>query len=179
MTPAIEHGVDRLLRHPRMIGEVGLLGPLLRGVGTEQHDVQRLDAVAVELPFGLVDVARADLLARPFVGQVEHDAVAVAVLDRNPFGARRVRLHVPPRIDVRADVVAGDDHAVVGDLVDAVLVGADAARHLAVALHLDDDRLGDVGVGHHPLVDLHAEVDEPARHLPCHPPSTKIDWPVR
>ena len=63
---------------------------------------------------------------------------------------------------MRADVIAGDDHAVIGDLVDTVLIRADAPRHVAIALHFDDDRFRDVGVGHHPLIDLHAEVDDSA-----------------
>ena len=71
---------------------------------------------------------------------------------------------------MRADVIAGDDHAVIGDLVDAVLVGADAHGHLAVGFHLDDDRLRDVGIRHHPLVHFHAEVDQ--LHFATHPPST-------
>ena len=72
------------------------------GVGPQQYDIQRFDAVAIEPAFGLVDVARSNLLPRALVRQVEDDAVAVAIVDRNPFGARRVRLHVPPRIDVSA-----------------------------------------------------------------------------
>jgi len=35
-----------------------------------------------------------------------------------------------PTIDVRADVIAGNNHAVVGDLINAVLVRANAHGHL-------------------------------------------------
>jgi len=48
---AIEQRVNRLFGHSRMVGEVALLGPLHRRVRPEQHDVQRLDAVAIELAF--------------------------------------------------------------------------------------------------------------------------------
>src|SRR5437867_2639891 len=67
----------------------------------------------------------------------------------------------------------------VGDLVDAVLIGADTPGHLAVAFHLDDDRLGHVGIGHHPLEHFHAQIDQPARHdsrpyFPSQPPSAFV-----
>ena len=117
---------------------------------------QRLDPVAAQLLLGGFDVGHRNLVASCLMRQVEHDAVAVAVVDRDAFGARRRRIHVPPRIDVRADVIAGDDHAVVGDLIDPELVGADALRHLAVGFHFDDDRLRDVRIGHHPLEHFHA-----------------------
>ncbi len=157
---AVQHVVHRFLGHTGMIGEVTLVKPLLRGIRPEQHDVERLDAVAVERALGRLDVVRRDLVARRFVREVQHDAVAIAVLDRNALGTRRVGFDVSPRVDVRANVIAGDDHAVVGDLVDAVDVGADALGHLTIAFHLDDDRLGDVWIRHHPLEDFHAEIDE-------------------
>ena len=160
-----------------------MLGAELRGVGPQQHDVARLDAIAAQLRLRVLEMTRQDLVAGLHVRQIQHHAIAVAQLDRNAFRARRVRLHVAPRIDVRADVIAGDDHAVIGDLVDAEAIGADALRHLRMRLHLDDDRLGHVRIGHHALIDVHAEIDQPALShpylFPCHPPSTKIDWPVR
>jgi hypothetical protein len=92
--------------------------------------------------------------------QIQHHPIAVAQIDRDAFRPRRVRLHVTPGVHVRADVIAGDDHAVVGDLIDAVLIRADTARHLRVRFHLDDHRLGDVGIRHHALVHVHAEIDQ-------------------
>jgi hypothetical protein len=115
-----------------------------------RNDVEGLDSVAAELRFGLFDIRHVISSPCRLVREVEHHAVAVAILDGNAFGARRRRIDVPPRVDVRADVIAGDDHAVIGDLIHPELVGADALRHLAVGFHFDDDRLGDVGIGHHP-----------------------------
>src|SRR5450759_3069246 len=119
------------------------------------------------------------------MGQVEHHAVAIAKLDGDGFGARRGGIDVAPRIDMGSDVVSCNDHAMIGDFFDAILIDADASRHIPMALHFHDDGLDDVRIGHHPLVDFHAEIDQFDRHwrsllyLPTHPPSTWIDWPVR
>jgi hypothetical protein len=48
-----------------MIGEVRLVRPALRGVGPEQNDVEWLDAIAVQPPFGAFDVVRTDFIAGP------------------------------------------------------------------------------------------------------------------
>ena len=162
-----------------MIREISLVKPQLCRIGPQQDDVQRLDPVTAQLPLGLLDVGGADLLARPFMSQVEHHAIAIAEFDRDALGPRRIRLDVSPRVDVRPHVIAGDDHAVIRDLIDAELVCADAPGHLPVALHLDDHRLSHIGVSHHPLVDFHAQIDQLCAHLPTQPPSTCIDCPVR
>ncbi len=156
----IEDVVHRFLGHAGMIGEIRLVEPLFGRIGAQQHDIAFLDPVAAQLLLGFLDVGDRDLVARPLVRQVEHHAIAVAVLNRNPFGSRCCGIDVPPRIDVRPDVVASDDHAVVGNLGNPELVGPHALRHLAVGFHLDDDRLGDVRVGHHPLEYFHAEINQ-------------------
>ena len=100
-----------------MIREVRFLQPLLCGVGAQQHDVQFLDSIAAELLFRGFDVRNRNFVAGPFERQVEHHAIAVTVLNGNSLGSRRRGIDVPPRIDMSADVVAGDDHAVVRNLV--------------------------------------------------------------
>src|SRR5688572_30529207 len=136
--------MNRLLRHSRVIGEIALLESFFSRIGTEKNDIERFNPIASELPLGFVDIRDSDLLAGCLVSQIENYTVAIAVFNRDSLGARGIRLDMTPRIDVGSDMVAGNDHAVIRDLIDAILVRPYAHRHLAMSFHLYDSGLGDV-----------------------------------
>jgi len=129
-------------RHAGMVCEIALIEALLRGVGSEQHDVARLNAIAAEFTLGLFEIGDCDLIASQFMRKVQDHTVAITVINRNSLGAWGVGFDVTPRVDVRTDVIAGDDHAVIGDFVDTEVVGTDADGHFAMCFHLDNGGLG-------------------------------------
>ena len=124
-----------------------------------QDDVERLQRVFDFRQRGL-HVVDGDAGAFRQMAEVEHDAVAIAVFERNALGPGRVVAHVAERIHVRADVVADHDEAVRREPVDAELRGADAFGELLPGFVHHQRRPDDARKADHVVVHRHAEIDE-------------------
>ena len=96
--------------------------------------------------------------------EVEADAVAIAVLERNPFRAGRLIAQVPQRVDVRADVIAEDDEVARRQPVDAVFGRADSLGELLPVLVHRHGGANDARKRHHVVVHGHAQVDQSPAH---------------
>ena len=98
------------------------------------------------------------------VTEVEDDAVAEAVVERDAFGSRRILPEVPQGIDVRADVIPGHDHVAGGQRGHAVLGCPDVLGELLPGLVHRHGRPDDPRKRHHVVVHAHAQIDEPSGH---------------
>jgi hypothetical protein len=113
-----------------------------------------------------VDVVGADDVPGLLVGEVEQDAVGKAVLERDGLRPARVRDDVLARVDVRADVVVGDDEVARGQRVHAELRRTDALGELGVALVDAQRRRRHAREREHVAVHRHREVDDPSHLTP-------------
>ena len=141
-----------------MIGQVPVLVLIGTGASPDENDVARLHPIA-DFVECLLDLGFADAGALLLPGEVEHDSVGVAQLERDAFRSRTGLADVPEGIDMCTDVVAQHHHRAGCQLRRTVLRGADPFSELLPRLVHGDRWPYHARERDHVVVDGHTEID--------------------